>query len=278
MGEEERLHLYSNLVGKTGKSMRNVTLIKCAIAISLITFQAASVSAKEWHPNDRVELSFIAASRGGYVFPGSDSTKIGNFGLVTGKSYGQSGKSHAVRPYGFEADGRFALGQNSHVGSTFRLVPMGLRLSPSTVEQDGFDGFLTMAYGFLPEIGSGHRLGFDLGLRLRRWQLESGMFPNTTHGGFVVAARFESPTWSALFEAGLMAAGFGTPESLGVQRDASSLRARVTYRFETAAVDISPWLEFFHTHRDFYGATLLAGERSLFVDEASLLLGIGVTL
>jgi hypothetical protein len=73
-----------------------------------------------------------------------------------------------------------------------------------------------------------------------------------------------------------MAIGVGNPRELGIQRDSSTLRARIGHRFETDRFGIIPWVEFFHTHRDFFAATLLAGESSFFIDDAALSLGVGI--
>jgi len=76
-----------------------------------------------------------------------------------------------------------------------------------------------------------------------------------------------------------MALGFGVPTALGLQRDSSTLRLRAGWRaFRGPSLSLMPWLEFFHTHRDFYGATVLLGEPSLFVDEAILSLGLAIEL
>ena len=165
---------------------------------------------------------------------------------------------------------------------TFRLLPMGLKLNPASVEQSGADAFLTVAYGFLPQLTSTSRLGFDVGLRARRWQLKPGAVPNTSHAGLLVAARYETPKWNALFETALMAIGVGST-SLGNQRDSSTLRIRGTYNFDEGFLDVlsarfTTWLEFFHTHRSFFGGTIVPGENSLFIDEAALSLGFGITL
>ncbi len=248
--------------------------------MSLILTFSLYARAEPAHPDSTFTLSLVTASRGGYVFRGSDPTQISNVGLITGKNYSDAGKSYAFRPYGVELESRVPVTGAS--GSSFnfsaRMVPMGLRLTPSHAEQSGVDGFITAAYGFLSELSPECFIGFDAGFRVRRWQLESGVLPSTNHAGLILVARVEGTHWNALFEAGLMGAGLGTPASLGVQRDSSTLRARVGYHFAKHPFQLSPWIEFFHTHRDFYGAALLPGEGALFVDEASLIFGVGVRL
>lgn len=239
-----------------------------AAAILLGASRAGAVEDPTW------TLDLITSSRGGYVFAGSDATKISNLGLVFGKTYGAAGKSYAFRPYGLEVGGRLPIASPRYIHPSFRLVPMGLRLSPAHPEQDGWDAVLSIAYAFRAPITETVRAGLELGLRLRRWQLESGPIPGSSHAGIFVAALLEKGRWDLLFEAGLMGMGVGNPASLGLQRDSSTLRLQVAYPVER----FRPWIEFFHTHRDFYASQLLPGEDALFFDEAALSFGLGISL
>jgi len=218
----------------------------------------------------RIRLGWIGSLRGGYVFPGSEPEPAGNVGLVAGKDVGNASKSHALRPLGLELGADVPVGKSTYLQPSLRIQSAALRLTPASEEQQALDGMLTLSYGFLPRIGEHARAGFELGARLRRWQMESGPLPSMGHLGLTVALRYERPGWEALLEAGLMAIGQGVPDTAGVQRDSSTVRARLGHRIDLKNTVLVPALEFFHTHRSFYGSSLLAGETSFFADEAVL--------
>lgn len=226
----------------------------------------------------RIRLGWIGSLRGGYVFPGSEREPADNFGLVVGKDFGNASKSHALRPLGLELGVDVPVGQSMYLQPSLRIQSAALCLTPVSGEQEALDGMFTLSYGFLPRMGENARAGFELGVRLRRWQMESGPIPSTGHTGLIVAVRYERPGWEALLEGGLMAIGMGVPDTVGVQRDSSTVRARLGRRIALKNTVLVPAIEFFHTHRSFYGSSLLAGETSLFADEAMLSLVVVLEL
>jgi hypothetical protein len=218
----------------------------------------------------------MISSRGNYVFTASDTTRISNFGLVGGKVFGNSGHSYAIQPYGFEFEYRYepVVGMPIYFQAATRAVPTSLRLRPGVEEQDAWDAFATGSLVYESTISHDISAGFELGLRLRRWLLESGPIPDAGHLGVVGAVLVNVRPVDLLFEAGLMAIPSSVSPSLGVQRDASTLRVRADYHWKTDGPGFTPWVEFFHTHRNFYASSLIAGEPALFFDEAMLSLGV----
>jgi hypothetical protein len=90
-----------------------------------------------------------------------------------------------------------------------------------------------------------------------------------------VGVHFLTRQWDYLLEAGLMALGSASSPSIGVQRDSSTLRFRASYHLSEEREGFVPWLEFFHTHRSFFGSQLIQDQAALFFDEAALSLGVG---
>ncbi len=219
----------------------------------------------------------MATSRGNYVFPANESAKISNLGLIGGKNFGDSGKSYAIRPYGLEVEHRLepVEGMPVYAQGSFRLMPTGHRLTTSSAEQDGWDGIFSGSVIYLPSLSHFLNAGFELGLRYRRWFLESGPIPSSGQLGVTVGVHFLTRQWDYLLEAGLMALGSASSPSIGVQRDSSTLRFRASYHLSEEREGFVPWLEFFHTHRSFFGSQLIQDQAALFFDEAALSLGVG---
>ncbi len=249
--------------------------IVCSVLALLVLTAAEDARAAS-----RTRVSYIVSSRGNYVFPATEAEKISNLGLIAGKSYGSSGKAYAIHPYGLEVDYRYepVEGMPIYLAAVARAVPTAMRLRPGDAEQDGWDGLITGNLSYLSTISHSIRAGFDLGFRVRRWFLESGPMPDSGHMGLVVAVRIDVSQMEFLLESGLMALGGGTPASLGVQRDSSTLRFRAAHHISDDRDGLMPWIEFFHTHRDFYASQLIAGEPALFTDEAALSLGLSFEL
>ena len=240
-----------------------------------LTLLIALLSVSVARADARVRVSYLITQYGGYVFPATDNAKVDNLGLTLGRDFGAAGKSSRVAFLGGELGLETPIGTSSYLQVSSRVSETSLRLSPASAEQSGVEALASLGLGFWAPITESWRAGLEAGIRGRKWLLEGGPLPSSGHGGFTVAARIESEKWEGLFELGAMAIGLGTPSELGVQRDASTLRARVGYFADSPRSGFSPFLEFFHTHRDFFATTLVANEPALFVDEAKLVLGLG---
>jgi hypothetical protein len=239
------------------------------ILISSANVLAASQSPWLW------SASYLLGIRNGYVFSGSNSEKVSQLGLLSGNDFAGAGRSARLRPWGMELEGNYRLSELGGPFLNFRIVPFGLQV-PGGPEQTGLDWFATLGYRVLVVSKDDTHIGFRVSLRARRWEIEDGPIPDSGHAGLGVEAFAELSRYFASVEAGLTAFNFGTPTSLGLPRDSSTLRLRGGYRFEFDSVSFVPALEFFHTHRNFYASSLIAGESAVFIDEVSLALILGI--
>ena len=245
------------------------------LAALLVLLSSILLVSHTSYADSRTRLSYLVTQRGSYVFRASESTKVDNLGLALGRDFGTAGKSSALGFLGGEASIEIPIGVAAYTHLSTRWTETSLQLNSSNPEQRGVDAYLGVGVGLWAPLEGDWRAGVELGLRGRAWILREGPIENAGHGGFTLAARLESEKWEGLFELGAMAIGIATPAELGVQRDASTLRARVGYFTDSPKAGFAPFLEFFHTHRDYYATRLLAGETALFIDEAKLVLGIG---
>ena len=223
------------------------------------------------------EIGYFAAQRGSYVFPGSSDTEITNGGLVSGKSFEDSAKASEFFPYGLEASYQ-SNGKAFTIGSRVSFMPTSIRLLETSDTQKGWNADVALSIGTPLQEADTLNLGGQLSFVYRNWTFESGNFSESSdNAGLTAGLLAQYRSWNAIVEAGVMAISLGNKEELGVQRDASTLRVRLAKEFGDHFI-WKPWIEFFHSHRSFFGTEVLPGETAMFVDEAMLKLGVSLKL
>ncbi len=250
----------------------------CILAVLLFSLESTAENMQAAENRWSLRANYLIHSTGTHVFPGSDNSKVNLPGLALGQNFGNSATAYSFFPYGLELQAARKLEQNLDLIFDLRGTPTKLQL-PGLETQNGADLMLTSGARFSSSLNEETRFGVIPSARLRYWAVGGTGFPKGSGNLSATVAFFiEHHSWEILFEAGLAATGVSVPTQLGIQRDASTLRFRITKKLVCAEKNIFPMVEFFHTHRSFFGSTLITGENSIFIDQASLILGLGVEL
>jgi hypothetical protein len=216
------------------------------------------------------EFSYFSSIRGAYVFGANEAAPPSNGGLLTGKDFGTAGKAHGFRPLGLEAIASWSLSGNKYFDASLRWTQANFRLSASDDLQRSQDAMLSTAFRFKQES-----FGGAVGLRFRQFIMSPGPLPDSGQAGLYIQFIYEPSAWNILAEASLMALGQSLDKAWGLQRDSSSLRIKVAKNlWVNDAFKLKPFVEFFHLHRSFFATDL--GSDALFVDDASLVMGLAV--
>lgn len=219
-------------------------------------------------------VAYAFALQGAYVLGPTDDSKSG-IGQVLSQGSETAGDSLALYPWGFELWGDYRWHPEHAVGIAMRGLPATFRFTPSDASQRAFDAMVTLSYRFQHSLGNGRTLGLDAGFRMRGWLMSDGLIPSSGHAGGVVGLSLLWHPIELLGEAGLMALGLGPKETLGTQRDGSTLRFRGGFHLPLSeSFVLVPFAELMHTHRSFFASNLRPSHAAFFWDQVTVLLGI----
>ncbi len=220
------------------------------------------------------ELSYFLTQRNTFVIAAEDGESVGLTREIKGERVGDLGL--ASRFHGWGLEGAW------HLSATGPLAR--IRVAPQEVQlRDGRDVASQLDVG--GQVGhawAGPSMGalstsFELGLAFRRFisANEDRVASSGLAGGFW-AAILNYDLWSLHTEASLLAFPLGSQGAWGVQRDANSLRLRLSRKL-TEGSGLKLFGEFYHLHRTFTDAGYGLSE-GLFVSDVSVTLGGSYTL
>jgi hypothetical protein len=221
----------------------------------------------------KYEASYFLAVRGVYIFSSEEAepAKIGS--LLGGSDIGStSGKTHALRPAGTEFKvSKEGFSDSQEFYFSIRWMAGQFKAPGSFASQYTNDFTYSGAYLF-----KNNYFAAGAGLRLRSFYLADGKIPNFGQAGLFVQLSYTSGPWGFLLEPSPMAISLGSITELGTQRDANTLRLRVSRDFEVnpSGFKLRPFVEFFHSHTSFFASTLIADTAAIFIDDASLIFGL----
>ncbi len=210
-----------------------------------------------------IDLSIGSSYRGVAVFDQNSLQKLSPLGLALGSSNGVPTDS-GFRPWQLEVtwNAEVSSEKGYFVVTDLRVADYRQPQFNSPNSQTGIDWIVDSQFRI--DLGL---FGVQLGPRWRRVSLNAGEFLSSSQMGLALGFLHKNSFLEFLIEGALMAIG-QNPAAMGIQRDGSSLRVRLTKSFFIQEQSFSGALEFYHHHRSFYASSLASS--AYFIDDAQI--------